>query len=499
MKKHPWYHYIFPVLFLLMIAFIIVEAATPGSKSSSQSRIFASLFDHGAKTTEIIAPQSIQIEGADTLYIDKENEYQVTFQPSETSDRRVRYEILSGKECASLDENRLTGTKEGKVTLKATSLYDEKLTDTFEVSVKKSPITRLTLSTSKSTVLLGETFRFDVKEANINDIHLVYDEEYFISPQAGYLKAIKKGNTSLKVTLKADENITSSNISMRIEEGNLISPTRLDYDEEKTIYVNEKLEVTPQFNQGCNDSLFTIRVDGKSEKENTISFEEEGEHVLLIQSVANESLKKECRLHVISCKAKGIKLNSSVIQYGKMTKLDYELISEKDGIEVTDHSMEFFSADEKIAKVTTDGYIIGYQKGNVEIRLTWMEDERVTLSTSISVISMDVTKYNSIHTLVRKLIGHYGCFLVTAVFGILTCFLFFFDSKKKKYFSTAGYLLIGLLIAILSEVLQIFTSDRGPSAQDVMIDFAGYLTGYVLSYIIYLIIRKKKSQKENQG
>ena len=498
MKKHPWFHFIFPVMFVLMGALILIEGAMPGNKSSSQSKLFASLFDHGEKVANIITPEAIRIEGNSNIYIGKSSSYNVSFTPQDTSDQRVDYEVISGKDNVTVEENTIKAIKEGDVTIKATSLADNRLTDTFTIHILKEPITRLTLSINKSSIKSGETFRISVKETDIKDVDLHYDTDYFTSQKAGYLKAIRSGNTTIYATLKDDKAVSSEKISIRIEKEDHIAPTSLSYDEEKTIYVNETLDVQPIFNSGCNDSLFYITLDGIEEDDSRISFEETGEHSLSIHSIANPSLTADCQIHVVECKARGIRLDQSTIQYGKTTKLEYELISEKEGIKVTNEEMIFESSDKSILSITEDGYALGLEKGTVQVTIAWKEDKSVSQTFDINVISMDVTKYDHIHSLIRKLVGHYGCFLVTAIFGILTCFLFFFDDKKGKYWSTAIFLLVGLILAILSEVLQIFTSDRGPAASDVMIDFAGYLTGYILSYIIYLIIRKKKRNKNCQ-
>ena len=108
---------------------------------------------------------------------------------------------------------------------------------------------------------------------------------------------------------------------------------------------------------------------------------------------------------------------------------------------------------------------------------------------------MDAEKYDSLNGIIRKLIGHFGAFLVTGVFGILTAYFFFFKGKMK-YISLAIFLVYGLLLAILSEVLQIFAGSRTPAWSDVGIDFSGYAIGAIVTFGILLLIYVKTKRKE---
>jgi VanZ family protein len=496
MKKHPWYHFIFPVVFCLLSALIIFEGATPGNSSSNQSKLFASLFDHGNKVATIINAEGITLEGEDKLYIGKTNTYSVSFQPENTSDKRVNYQILEGKDIVSLEENRLTGIAEGDVVLQATGLANTSLTSTKTIHVQKEPITKLTIASSKSTITKGQTIFLNVKETTKDKVDFLYDSEFFEMKNQGYLKSIKEGNTTISCRLKENENVISEKISIRIEKGDYVAPTFIEYDSDRDIFINEKMEITPSFNEGCNDTLFYILENDVQQDTNQVCFDKAGDYKVTLVSASNAEVKKEVTFHAKKCKATSIHISLGSVQYGKSTKVSYTIASEKEGVEVTNSEVNFKSSDSSIASIDENGYILGYQKGNVNITISWKEDESISTVATITIISMDTSVYENINHIVRKLIGHFGCFLVTAVFGIISCFLFFFDTKKKKYFSTFIYLAIGLILAFLSEFLQLFMIDRGPSAQDVMIDFSGYLVGYIVTYLIYLAIMKKKKKKK---
>ena len=169
------------------------------------------------------------------------------------------------------------------------------------------------------------------------------------------------------------------------------------------------------------------------------------------------------------------------------TYLDLEKVIELDELLESD--------DESIATIDASGYVLGLKKGTINISVTWKKDPTVKGSSTIAITSMDAEKYDSLNGIIRKLIGHFGAFLVTGVFGILTAYFFFFKGKMK-YISLAIFLVYGLLLAILSEVLQIFAGSRTPAWSDVGIDFSGYAIGAIVTFGILLLIYVKTKRKE---
>ncbi len=92
---------------------------------------------------------------------------------------------------------------------------------------------------------------------------------------------------------------------------------------------------------------------------------------------------------------------------------------------------------------------------------------------------------------IRKAIGHFGIFLVLGVFASLTYYLFI----KRKLVSCIITIIVGFVTAGLSEILQGIPADRGPSFNDVLIDYAGYMIAVLLFslifYLPYYIKRRK--------
>ena len=504
-RKHPFYQFINPIVFLFLCGLILFEGATPGSKSSSQSSLLASLFDFGKKEAAIIAPESFSIIGEDVLYLEKTNTYDVQFLPLDTSDKRVHYEIVQGKEFASLDGKTLTGLSTGDVVLKATSLVNSSLVSEKTIHVEKEPIRNLVIEVSSMEVISNSSFQIylssNVNEISFDDVVFLYDEDALIEKGDGIFKTKKAGKTILSCYAKKDATICSNQLEIQISEGNYVSPTSIDYTSEISLFANEEHTLLPIFNTGCTDTLFGIREGDKEiklDEKKILSFSEIGKKNLTIYSKVNPEIKKEIVINILSCKAKSITISLGSIQYGRTSKLSYSLESEKEGVEVTNPEVGFISDDKTIATIDENGYLLGYQKGKVNITVYWKEDEKISSTVSLTITSMESSKYDRINYLVRKILGHFLCFAATGFFGYLTVLAFFFENRKKKILSLSSIALIGLVLAFLSEFLQIFAGQRGPSFQDVMIDFSGYLSGMVLVFLLHLLISKIRTKKKIQ-
>lgn len=86
----------------------------------------------------------------------------------------------------------------------------------------------------------------------------------------------------------------------------------------------------------------------------------------------------------------------------------------------------------------------------------------------------------------RKL-AHFGEF---GLLGVELCLLLWLNRQK----SVQGFIncaFAGLAVAVTDEALQLF-SNRGSQVQDVLLDFAGFLTGLLLCGLLCGIIGRKR-------
>ncbi len=98
--------------------------------------------------------------------------------------------------------------------------------------------------------------------------------------------------------------------------------------------------------------------------------------------------------------------------------------------------------------------------------------------------------------IIRKL-AHFAEFTVIGAL-LLSCAYSFDRYKPYKYIFTV--LFAGLFTAVIDEFIQLFSEGRAGMIVDVLLDFAGVLTGagiMLLFYYIYIRIRNKKDLKKN--
>lgn len=95
---------------------------------------------------------------------------------------------------------------------------------------------------------------------------------------------------------------------------------------------------------------------------------------------------------------------------------------------------------------------------------------------------------------VRKGIGHFGAFLFMGIFAVLTYLLFI----KNKLLASIITFLSGFGIAGLTEFFQMLTPNRGPSFDDVLLDFQGFCFSVIpilIVFAIVVIIKKVKIKR----
>lgn len=97
---------------------------------------------------------------------------------------------------------------------------------------------------------------------------------------------------------------------------------------------------------------------------------------------------------------------------------------------------------------------------------------------------------NIISSFVRDVIGHFGSFFLCGIFSFLTIKSFL--EKKKN--SMILIILIGIVLSVGSELLQLIPKGRHCDYKDMLVNISGYIS----SILIYLIISfiKVKSKKE---
>ena len=108
----------------------------------------------------------------------------------------------------------------------------------------------------------------------------------------------------------------------------------------------------------------------------------------------------------------------------------------------------------------------------------------------------NITPDENFYHLVRKLVGHFGLYVVNGVITTLAeYFLIKFKNQYKEKLLLIIFLASGVALASISEFVQILAQNRGPAFTDILINFSGYFLGGGIVYLI-CFFKNKKTSKE---
>lgn len=164
----------------------------------------------------------------------------------------------------------------------------------------------------------------------------------------------------------------------------------------------------------------------------------------------------------------------------------------------------YSSSDEKIIKVYKDGTIEPKKQGEATITLE-VNDGNQFIKYSVDVVvnrKNIISNMTSFMLYIRKGVGHFGAFLVLAIFATLTFALFF---RGKIYFvGVAINFASGFLFAGFTEYLQTLTPQRVGCMSDILIDYTGYISSAIVLTIVFTTIYvvkyfRNKKKEETQA
>ena len=119
---------------------------------------------------------------------------------------------------------------------------------------------------------------------------------------------------------------------------------------------------------------------------------------------------------------------------------------------------------------------------------------------SIKPGSITDQNIDSFSNFIRKAVGHFGLFMTSGLLTTLAAHLILNMFKWAKYYLQIIIALAwGLSLAILTEVIQLNVDGRSGEFTDVLIDYSGYLLGFLIIFLIlFFIIKKQKKHQTSE-
>lgn len=110
-------------------------------------------------------------------------------------------------------------------------------------------------------------------------------------------------------------------------------------------------------------------------------------------------------------------------------------------------------------------------------------------------IGISITDKEAFHAVFRKLVGHFLLFGFSGCFTMLSLIMNDFLTNKFTWKINLFCLALGVIVALISELIQAFVPGRAGTFTDVFIDLAGYISFTGITYLIYFLVIRHKRKK----
>lgn len=508
---------------IILAIVLFVESAMPGDDSAKQS-IFLS---EGIKNVvnvndneQTYETSRIVASELGTRTVGSEVQIKLTLYPTGATDGDVTY-TSSDPDAISVDENGLaTFRKFGSAIIEIVLKSNPKVKATVSAVCAGSAltndtrITKLHLSQFDGTPRYGTVAQpITVKEGEslngclYDDMGNVYLSDMFkaefdksmFTRFYGAITAVKAGETSIRFVYDNEDtniHVSSPEFPIIIEkDNNFVIPQQFEYDAEVHFGLDERIapyELVRTVTQGAaapsvdNIAFYLKNNDGCLTALSALNLYE-------TTNVGKATIEISSRYNP-DCKA----LIAIIVDEPIPTALR---IVGNDRVAVdSQYSYAAYGDSSYIGNVTWNivkgkgtvedgGLIRPTRLGKMTIRVTSNADPSVYAEMTVTV-----SLFDNFQLFVRKIIGHFGLFVVLGI-GLATSL---FMLLKPRWLYAVISPVLGFLSALLSEALQLptVTTGRYASWTDVGIDFVGSLVGIVLTTVvmlIYIAIRKRSA------
>lgn len=544
---------LFLALFLLECVLLCVESLLPAKASSEQSSAVGGYFDDviselGGDGIREVTPTAITAlcdgkEGEAELDLGTSAQLGVTFNPSNTSvNHRNTVWSSDNEEVASVRGGRVYAVGLGTARLTA-QLEEFSFSSSVEITVREVVLEKLSLAFEGGedavTLKAGERALLVATTLPKTKVNLRFessDAEVASVDENGLVCALTEGEATMSAVYTSETPSDDEKVTLTARAKVTVVPCS---DSE---ILPTSLEIgLPASAQGGTlftgvEDTFTATLLPADCTERRVTWRSSDPEVLAVdaESGAFSALKKG-KATVTAYAAGTVAASTSVEVRNETLGATLEADGAEQGedgaysltvtagravpLSVSATPQEYYVryiSEEPDALTVTDAGLLLPTRAIEEVRVrvtvsddpTFSEEDGALTETLTLLLRIRKQRYSDgvsgFGTFIRKLFGHFGAFLLLGVLAAGVAISFDRGSWKWRLLFLALFLIVGLLFAGLTEILQldIFTVGRGASLRDVGIDYFGFAPAFLLVYGIYLLIkfflglRKKKPPRE---
>lgn len=512
-KQLLWLAIVALLCTLLVATFIFIESATDSDESAAQSGFLADTIKNVADINDNdghTPTKSIKLSPSGGNHLDDTMTPKIEFHPTGASDREVIFS--SGDESiAEIVDNKVHFVGVGSVSIRAELKSDPSIFDVVTLLCVGLDPKKITALTASPTVTLNEgavthlTIRDQLGNLVTSDLKATSDNPDVVSATRHRVAARQAGVAHIEYTVNGGNESAKCSVTVTVKDvPSYNKPTSFVYNGNMPVKDGEvELEIGKRYSVSdiVSDTLpsgsaftyyaFDCSLINENPKKPVLSANNSTSTSFTVSRPGTAKITLKSLLNP-ECK------ETLTVSVPEPTPTKLTIVG-KDRI-VVDEAVGFeaFGDDTYISDVTWsvvkgkatllgDGMVRASKLGTLVLRVTSNRDSSVYAELTITV-----SLFSNFGLFVRKMIGHFGLFMVLG-FGLAATFFLFI---RIRYIYPLPALVLGFGSAVLSEVLQlpIFAEGRFASWTDVFIDTMGVLAGvifFTVVILIYLLIRRK--------
>ena len=524
-------------LAVLLNGLIVFESCLPGgvsvTRSNWLSNIFAdiiNIFIPGR--VEVVPLESISLVGNQEITIGTTNRFSVEYVPSNATSKGITF-IAGNERINPVQEGSscfVEGMELGSTSLTAVSSEDSNIFKTVEITVNERPApTEFELTVTNSQILNGFSERVIFSIDDYTDNRAVrYFDTSLVSLESsnpdiatiedGVIHAKSVGGATIfasdypsrLVDIEVIENpnplVYPDESSWEITGNNVAHIYDMDHAETNFIQLSIDWGETIPSDQSVtwkveDELLAKIGVDGKLRGYKKTGFT----NVIAISNMDTEQ-QKIFPISIEEVLPTAMDVN---------IRLDGSPLDEEVSVGDTIYISAIFSPDNTtnlyIDVISSDAAVLAAQIEGRTGKITAKKEGTATITVSSTANpelsetlvfevmpkkAIDGENYVDFASFIRKSIGHFLLFGVSAIFTTWAFYLILNKVIKKKWFIVLVSGLFGIAVASVTEMIQLFIPLRSGTWIDVGINILGYTIFLALTILFGFLILKRRQKVE---
>lgn len=524
-------------LAVLLNGLIVFESCLPGGVSVTRSNWLSNIFADIINVfipgrVEVVPLESISLVGDQNIIIGTTNRFSVEYAPSNATSKGITF-IAGNERINPVQEGSscfVEGMELGSTSLTAVSLEDNNIFKTVDITVSERPApTEFELTVANNQILNGFSERviFSIDDYTDNRAVRYFDTSLvplessnpdIATIEDGVIHAKSVGSATIfasdypsrSVDIEVIENpnplVYPDESSWEITGNNVVHIYDMDHAETNFIQLSIDWGETIPSDQSVtwkveDELLAKIDADGKLRGYKKTGFT----NVIAISNMDTEQ-QKIFPISIEEVLPTAMDVN---------IRFDGSPLDEEVSVGDTIYISAIFSPDNTtnlyIDVISSDAAVLAAQIEGRTGKITAKKEGTATITVSSTANpelsetlvfevmpkkAIDGENYVDFASFIRKSIGHFLLFGVSAIFTTWAFYFILNKVIKKKWFIVLVSGLFGIAVASVTEMIQLFIPLRSGTWIDVGINILGYTVFLALTILFGFLILKRRQKNE---